>query len=448
MQGQIIRVALLAVLAACGALLLWMPGASAQSDGPVAYSFELSGEINPASAAYVGHALDDAADDDAALVIIRLDTPGGLLDSLRDMNKDIIAAPMPVVVYTYPSGSRAASAGAFLTQAGDVAAMAPETNIGSSTPILVTPGGDDEVLGRKIRNDATAYMRALAEAHGRNPAPGERMVSQALNLTAEEALDQGFIDVIAPSPEALVQKLDGFEVRGPKAQTLDTTGMVISDHDKPLRYELLGLLVNPTIAFLLIVVGIAGLAIELFSPGLVAPGAIGAIAFLLGVFGSSQLPVTALGIALLILAALLLVAEIEFPTHGVLGVAGVVALVLGGLFLFSGDEGAQVSVPVVITAGILLGGLIVTAGVVAMRTRDLPPYSGREDLVGREAEVRNALSPDGQVFLDGALWQARIDPAVDRAVAGESVTVRSVDGLRLHVSRVSPSPWPADEGAE
>jgi membrane-bound serine protease (ClpP class) len=269
-----------AAVAAAGLVLLLAGQGAGQGRGGAAYSLELTGTIDPASSRWVDEALDEAADDDATLAVIRLDTPGGLDDSLRDIVRDIIAAPMPVVVYVSPDGARAASAGAYITQAADVAAMAPQTNIGSATPISLG-GGEDEILGRKVRNDAAAYLRALASAHGRNPELAERMVRDAANVTAQEALDANFIDAVASSERRLLAEIDGFRVRGPKAQVLDTAGLRIEAHDMPLHLQILQLLVNPTIAFLLLSVGLLGMAIELFSPGLIFPGTLGLIFFVL-----------------------------------------------------------------------------------------------------------------------------------------------------------------------
>src|SRR5919109_4252593 len=199
----------------------------------------MTGTIAPATSRWVDTALDDAADQDATVAVIRLDTPGGLDDSLRDIVKDILAAPMPVIVYVSPDGARAASAGVYVTQAADVAAMAPQTNIGSATPISIGPGAQDQVLGRKIRNDAAAYVRALAAAHGRNPRLGERMVREAENVTAEEALKANFIDAVALSERGLLEELDGFRVQGPKARVLHTAGLPVESHDMPLQYQIL-----------------------------------------------------------------------------------------------------------------------------------------------------------------------------------------------------------------
>ena len=420
-----------AVISLCA---LWVvPAGQAQDDGGIAYSIELNGDISPATEAWIASALDSAADEGAEIAIIRLDTPGGLDDSTREIVKDITAAPMPVVVYVSPDGARAGSAGAYITQAADVAAMAPQTNIGSATPISIGPGSDDEVLGRKITNDSAAYMRALASAHDRDPELGEQMVTEAVNVTAEEALEANFIDVIAESETELLSELDGFRVAGPKAQTLQTADLEIESHDMPLRYELLGIVVDPTIAFLLLTVGMIGLAIELFSPGLILPGALGAVSFILGLFGTSQLPVTAAGVALLILAIGLIIAEGQLPTGGFLGAAGVIALVFAGLLLFNDDEGADVSVPVIITSAVLLGGFAAFLVDRVVKARKEPVRTGHEEMIGILAEVRSRLDPEGQVWAEGALWRARLADGEDSepVPAGAHVRVIAVEGLTL-----------------
>jgi membrane-bound serine protease (ClpP class) len=431
-----LRVFGLAAVAAAGLALLAVGNGAGQQSGRFAYSLELSGDISPATAAWVDTALDDAADEHATVAIVRLDTPGGLDSSLRDIVKDILAAPMPVIVYVSPDGARAASAGVYITQAADVAAMAPQTNIGSASPISIGPGGEtetSEVLGRKITNDAAAYVRALASAHGRNPDLGERMVRVAENVTATEALAANFIDLIAASERQLLERLDGFRVEGPKAGVLRTAGLGIETHDMPLQYDILQILVNPTVAFLLLSVGLLGLSIELFSPGLIAPGVLGLISFLLGLYGTAQLPVTAAGVLLLALAIALLVAEAHFNAHGILGAGGVLSLILSGLLLFNTNEGFGVSVPIVITAGIVLGGFVAFVVQRAFEARREPVRTGHEELVGALAEVRIPPAPEGQVFTQGALWRARVIDGSGSLRAGDRVRVESVDGLTLLV---------------
>jgi membrane-bound serine protease (ClpP class) len=414
------------------AVLLGSPGAGAQEGGG-AVSIELNGSIDPATAGWAETALEDAAAADRRLVIIRLDTPGGLDASMREIVRAIIAAPMPVVVHVAPSGARAASAGLFITQAADVAVMAPGTNIGSATPVSLSgEGGEETVLGRKIRNDAVAYVRALAEAHGRNADLAERMVRDAVNVTARRAEREGLVDVVAEDQAALMAAIDGFEVQGPKAQTLRTAELGVQRRDTPTLVEIEQLLVNPTVAYLLLLAGLAGLAIEAFSPGLVGPGLFGAIALVLGLYGTAQLPVSAAGIVLLALGLGFLAAEV-FVAGGILGIAGTAALVVGGLVLFDTDsEALAVSVPAALAVGLLLGGLVLFAANRALAARRRAPRGGREDLVGRRGEVRVPLDPTGQVYVQGALWRARSadEASVER---GRPVVVEAVEGLTLTV---------------
>ena len=428
------RIAVSLVLATLGLALLLGGAVGAQPRGAVAYSIALSGTIDPATERWLEQALDDAEERAARVAIVRLDTPGGLDTSMRAMVKRIVAAPMPVVVYVSPDGARAASAGLFITQAADVAAMAPQTNIGSATPVQIGPGDEDEVLGRKVRNDAAAYVRALAKGHGRNADLAERMVREAANVTAERARRAGLIDVVATNEQELLRDLDGFEVAGPKAQTLDTDGLRIERHEMPLQIEALQLLVNPTVASLLLIAGLAGIAIEIFSPGAVAPGVLGAIAFVLGLYGTAQLPVTVAGVLLLLLALALFAAETQVPSAGVLGGAGIVALIAGVLLLYDTDsEAVRVSVPAAIAAGVLLGGFTLFAASKGLAARRPRAWGGRGELEGKTGVVRAELDPVGQVFVHGALWRARsADPGTSVA-RGERVRIEAVDGLTLTV---------------
>lgn len=435
-----------------GALLA--PAALHAQGSSTVPSIDLSSTIDPASAKWISSALDDAADEGAPLAIIRIDTPGGLDDSMREIVKDILDAPMPVVVYVSPDGARAASAGAFITEAGDVAAMAPQTNIGSASAVDATGGDIGGTLGEKIENDASAFIRVLATSHGRNGALAERMVTDAENVTAAEALDQDAIDVVAPSQEELLAALDGFRVQGPKAQVLDTAGLQIDDRDMPLQYEILSLLVNPTIAYLLLLVGVLGIVIEIFSPGLFIPGTLGVVSLLLGAYGTAQLPVTAAGVALLVAGIAMIIAEAHLPTSGVLGAIGVVALALAGLLLFNtGSDAVEVSAPVVIIVAVLLGGGMALAVHKVVQARHNPVMTGWEEMVGAIGEVRQPLVPTGQIFVGGALWRAAPAEGVDADDAervrerGARVRVEAVEGLTLRV-RPLEEPEPAKLPAE
>jgi membrane-bound serine protease (ClpP class) len=430
-------------VAATGAALAVAP-ALARSSGSgstgVAYSIQLQATIDPATQKWVGSALDDAANQGAKVAIIRLDTPGGLEDSMRSIIQDMAAAPMPVIVYVSPNGARAGSAGAYITEAADVAAMAPETNIGSATPIAIGPTGGSKDLSRKIKNDAAASMRALAGAHGRNRQLAELLVTKAKNLTAGEALRDNLIDVIAPDQETLLRKLDGFRVRGPKEQVLHTSGLQIENHDLPFTYQLLEILVNPNISYLLILLGLIGLGIELVSPGLIAPGTLGLISFLLGLYGSAQLPVTLTGVLLLVAGVAMIIAEAHLPTHGILGASGIAALIASGLLLYDTNTSAfEIAPVVVVVIGLILGGSLAFAVERAVRARGEPKRTGWEEMIGAIGVVREPLDPVGQVFVEGALWRAELARAngEPRELGrGSRVRVESVEGLTLHVSPV------------
>ncbi len=419
-------------------LLSATPGAA--QDSTTVPSIEFSGTVDPAMEKWIASALADAAEDGAPLAIVRLDTPGGLESSMREMIKDVIDAPMPVVVYVSPNGARAASAGAFITEAADVAAMAPQTNIGSASAVTSTGDDIEGTLGEKIENDAAAFIRTLADSHGRDGRLAETMVTDAANFTSAEALEQQLIDLVANSEDELLAALDGFRVEGPKAGQLSTAGLTIAERDTPLQYELLQLLVNPTVAYLLLLLGFVGIAIELFAPGAIIPGTIGVVSLLLGAFGSAQLPLTAAGIVLLIVGIVLILVETQTPTHGLVGLAGVVALAASGLLLFdTGTDELEVSVPAVITIAVLLGGFVVFAAERALKARKNPVLTGWEELIGAEGDVRQPLDPIGQIFVQGALWRASLADGVPPEDAdgvresGARVRVESVEGLTLRV---------------
>ncbi|MEX0993868.1 MAG: nodulation protein NfeD [Solirubrobacterales bacterium] len=420
------------------------PAPASTTGAPLIHSVALDLTINPASADWVDTALSDAEKDGAYLVIFRLDTPGGLDDSMRKIVKDILEAPMPVVVYVSPNGSRAGSAGVFITESADVAAMAPQTNIGAATPINSSGEDIGGALGRKVTNDAAAFIRALTQAHGRNPDLAEQMVRKATSVTAERAERAGLIDLVAADQDALIRQLDGFEVKGPKQQTLHTAGARVESRDVPFKTELLELLINPTTVFLLFTLGLIGIGFEVFHPGSILPGALGGISLIVALFGLAQLPITVAGLLLILLAFGLFVAEAFIISHGALAAGGIIALAIGGLLLFDTDsEAYEVSVPIVIFTAALMGGFFAFVINKAVRARHEQVHTGHEELVGMTGEVRVALDPVGQVFVQGALWRARSGDELTIPVH-EQVVVESVEGLTLTVSRNSPQDGQSD----
>lgn len=434
------------VLLLTGLALAAVPSpAKQQQPGPgtkLIQSVQMDVTIDPATAEWVKSALDDAKRAHAYMVIFRLDTPGGLDDSMRKIIKRIIGAPMPVVVYVSPNGARAASAGLYITEAADVAAMAPQTNIGSATPISLGGGNQDEVLGRKIRNDATAYVRALAEGHGRNPDLAAEMVQKATNVPAAEAKRRHLVDVIAPDVPGLVRQLDGYRVKGPKAQTLHTKGARIESRSIPFKFQLLELLVNPNTVFLLFTLGLLGLGFELFHPGAILPGALGGISLIIALFGLAQLPINIAGLLLILLAFGMFVAEAFIVSHGALAGGGVIALIFGGLLLFDTNNDAyEVSVPIVIFTGALLGSFFAWVIGKAVQARHREVHTGSEELIGAHGVVRSRLDPIGHVFVKGALWRAHTADDSPLEV-GQEVVVEAVDGLTLTVAPAVREPEP------
>lgn len=409
---------------------------------PLIQSIAFDLTINPASAEWAKAALDDAKKAHAYMVIFRIDTPGGLDDSMRKIIKRIIAAPMPVVVYVSPNGARAASAGLYITEAADVAAMAPQTNIGSATPISLGGGNEDKVLGRKIRNDAAAYVRALAEGHGRNPDLAEQMVRKATNVPASVAKRRNLVDLIAPDVPTLVRELDGYQVKGPKAQRLETTGARIESRDVPFKFRILELLVNPSTVFLLFTLGLVGIGFELFHPGAILPGALGGISLIVALFGLAQLPINIAGLLLILLAFGLFVSEAFIVSHGALAVGGVISLIFGGLLLFNTNNDAyEISVPIVIFTAALLGSFFAWVIGKAVQARHRTIHTGAEEMIGAHGTVRSRLDPVGQVFVKGALWRAHCADNCTLEV-GEEVVVEAIDGLTLTVAPQVREPEP------
>ena len=426
-DGAIARALVTILLAAAWAL----PGAAHAQTPPPALSYELRGAVDPARAGWLDEALQEARERGAPLVILRLDTSGGLDSSMRRMVQAIIAAPMPVVVHVAPEGARAASAGLFVTLAGDVAAMAPRTSIGAASPVIL--GGDDtgEVLGRTVRNDAAAYVRALADGRRRDAGLAERMVRDAVSVTAETAAARRLVEVVAADEAALLRMLDGHRLADGRA--LQTEGIRVERREMPLRVRIQALLVNPTVAYLLLLCGLLGVALGALSPSLLGPGLFGAVSLVLGLYGAAQLPVSAAGALLLLLAVALLAAETRVPSRGALGLAGAAALSGGGLLLFDTDSDAfSVSVVAAVSTGVAAALLSTFVAARALRRRQGPAHGEPEELLGALGTVRTPLDPEGWVVVDGALWRARTG-VVPGVPAGARVRVDGKQGATLNV---------------
>jgi membrane-bound serine protease (ClpP class) len=410
--------------------------AAAQDDGSrdsKVLAVHLDNDINPVTQDYLEDAVERGESEEYAAVVVVLDTPGGLSSSMRGIVKRFLAATVPVVVYVSPPGSSADSAGAVIAMAADVAAMAPQTNIGSSTPVSLEGEDISEDLRRKVVNDAAAYTAELAREHGRNTRAARLMVTEAANYGAREALEIGLVDVVAPTLPALLRQIDGSETE-PKGYVLETAGARIDEVEMSFWQRARDLLVDPNLIALMLSIGLIGIVVELWNPGLVFPGTVGAVSLILGLYGLQILPVSLAGLLLMILAAAFFVAEAFVPTHGALSVAGGVMFVLGSLMLFDpAGDAYQVSLPVAIgiaaTLTLLLG--IALSRVVRVARR--PAAVGVHGLIGAEGIVRR----DGLVAVMGELWRARADDAAP-LVPGDRVRVVGIeDDLRLVVGSIS-----------
>jgi len=412
-------------LAAVAGALLFAVAASA-ADTPHVLAVEFENDVNPVTQDFINDAIARGEDERAAAVVIVMDTPGGLGSSMRNIVKRILAAKVPVVVYVAPGGSSADSAGAVIAMSSDVLAMAPQTNIGSSTPITTNGQDFSKDLRRKVVNDAAAYIGELAREHDRNVAAAERMVRQASNLGAREAKRIGIADVISPSLPALLQQIDGTKTT-PKGFVLQTAGATIEPVTMSGWQRLLDLLIDPNVIALMLSIGVLGLVVELWNPGLVLPGTVGAISLIVGLYGLQVLPVSAAGVLLLLLSAALFVTDTLVTSHGALTAAGAVTFVLGALLLFDPAGPAyQVSLPVAIGIAATVGALMLFAVGKAAQARKRVPEVGLHRLVGITGRVR----PDGMVAVAGELWRAR-DEDDEPLVPGEHVEVRKVDEERL-----------------
>jgi membrane-bound serine protease (ClpP class) len=422
------RLAFLASLA----LALTLAASAHSASKPRVLAIRFATEINPVTQDFVNHQLDRAQRDHYDAVVIELDTPGGLSSSMESIYKKELASKIPVIVYVAPKGAAAASAGVFVAEAADVLAMAPDTNIGSSTPIDQSGGNLGSDLRRKVINHFAAKLRTLAENHGRNGDWAEQAVRKASNLTERQALKQHVIDVVAPSLPALLRTIDG-RVTVPNHYRLHTAGASITYVKPGFFTRLLNTLIDPNLITLLFLAGLAGIGYEIFHPGVVLPGALGGVALVTALFGFSVLPISWAGLALLLLGLALLVIDAHVTSHGALSVAGIISLVVGALMLFrNAPSPYHANAPLLIALAVVLGGAWAFAISKAVGVRRAPVAVGPHTIVGEIGEYRGA----GMVFVNGELWQARA-PEGSPLRQGQKVRVDAVDpGLVLEVEPV------------
>jgi len=410
----------------------------------------IDGEIEPVLAEYIVRGINDANADRASLILITMNTPGGLDTSMREIIQAILASKVPVCAYVAPTGSRAASAGFFILLSADIAAMAPGTDTGAASPILALGGQPvqiDDTLHKKIVNEATAYLRSYVTQRGRNAELAATAVTDAKAFSEKEALDGKLVDLVAANREDLLAKLNGRAVTrldGAKLQ-LALAQPVVIPHEMTGREKFLTRIVQPDVFFILLIVGVLGLYVEFSHPGMFAPGVIGGIALVLALFAMHMLPVNFTGLLLIIVAFIFFVLEAKFPTHGVLGVGGVIAMVLGALMLIrSPFTGMGVSLSTALGVALPFAVIIVILMRLVLRSRNWKQTTGKEELVGEEAEVTETVGAGnaaGMVFVHGELWRAAA-PAGVSIPKGVRVRVRKVKGLTLEVEPAH-APHPA-----
>ena len=435
--------ALAGVLAGVLVLCFGLTSAAAQEKhaAPIVLELQINGEIEPVLATYVEEGLADAARRQASLVLITMDTPGGLSDSTQKIVQHILDSPVPVAVYVAPKGARGASAGFFILLSADVAAMAPATRTGAASPILAVGGfaiGMDETLRRKIMNDAQAFLRSFSEKRGRNPSLAETAVTDAKAFTAQEALEGKLIDLEADSTDELLQKLNGREVTrfGGARLKLELTNAVRQPFSLSLRQSFLARIVEPDVFFLLLIVGALGLYTEFTHPGMVAPGVVGAICMVLALYAMHLLPVNLAGIVLIVVAIALFVLEAKYTSHGVLLAGGIIAMMLGALFLVRSPlTGRGVSPLVALAVTIPFAGISVFLMRSVLRSRKWKPATGPEEMIG---ELGTVIKPvvageGGMIRWRGELWRAFSPLEIGE---GKSVRVVRVEGLRVEVAPV------------
>jgi membrane-bound serine protease (ClpP class) len=420
LQMQMPLVRALFILFGAAAVVLALSPAALGATPPRVLAIEFENDVNPVTADYVIGELERAQEEGYDAAVIVLDTPGGLADAMRDIYKKELASTIPVIVYVSPAGARAASAGVWLGQAADILAMAPQTNLGSSTPVSSDGGEIPSDLRRKVINDAAASLRELAEEHGRNGDWAERAVRIGDNIGAREALREDVIDVIAPTLPALLDELDGRKTV-PKGFVLNTAGARIDTVEMSLWKQVLDLVIDPNIIALMLSIGLLGIVVELWNPGLIFPGTVGGISLIVGLYGLQVLPVSAAGILLMLLAAGFWGAELFVVSHGALALAGAVSFVFGALMLFDPAGPAyQVSLEVALAVAGTLAAFMGLAVTKIVQVRNRPVEVGAHTLLGSRGVVRG----DGLVFANGELWRARLPEDVR---PGDPVVIEAVD---------------------
>jgi membrane-bound serine protease (ClpP class) len=391
--------------------------------------------VSPIMVEYIKRNLAKAEKEGAGVFILELNTPGGLETSMRQVVQEFQRTPIPVVVYVYPPGGRAASAGAIITASADVAVMAPGTNIGAAHPVQATGERMEEAMKEKVVQDMLAFVRSIAKEKGRNPSVLERMVKESISLTPDEALKEGIIDLIASSRQELLEKLNGRKVKKHgKEITIKTLGVPVVEVEESLRESFLKVITNPTVAYLLLLIGFYGIFFELYNPGAVVPGAVGVISFLLGLYGLGIIGINWLGLLLILAGILLLALELVTPTFGGLAIAGAIALAIGSLVLISPDSPyGDIPISVIATMVLTTVFFFLVAGRLGLKAQKRKKMTGYEELIGEEGTALTDFEKGkGKVFIKGEIWNAVSEDEIKK---DDAVIVEQVKGLTLYVRK-------------
>ena len=415
-------------------ILAWPGCLGAVESSPVFNVISISGAITPPAAEYITQNISEAGKEGADGLIILLDTPGGLDLAMRDIAKGILSAPIPVFVYVYPSGARAASAGVIITVAAHVAGMAPGTNIGAAHPVGLGGGGGDKTMMEKVANDAAAYVRSIAKIRGRNEEWVEKAVRISASITAEEALKNGVIDYVATDVQQLLKMADGKQVLvGDKKKTLKTTGAILKERKMGARHRILTTLSDPNIAYILFLVGLAGLYFEFSTPGAILPGVVGGISLIMAFFAMQTLPVNYAAVMLILFGIVLFIAEIKVVSHGILTIGGLVSLAAGSLMLFdSPDPALRVSLEVLIPTLTIISLFFVGVIRLVIKAQMRKKYTGKEGMIGAEGKTVTKVHEEGSVMVKGEYWTAWSDLPLEE---GTLVRVIQIEGLKLKVEK-------------
>ena len=400
---------------------------------------KIASAINPVTAAFISQQISLANQNSGAAILIQLDTPGGLDTAMREIIQAELNSTIPVIVYIAPQGARAASAGALITLAADFAVMAPGTNIGAAHPVAIGAGQQaDATMMKKVENDAAAYARSLAQKRGRNQDWAEQAVRDSISIFAEEALDLSVIDLVADNTDHLLKQLDGYKyIRNSKTLTFTSQGVVLQQIEMNWREKILNALSNPNIAYLLLMLGTIGIFFEISQPGVILPGAIGAIAVLLALFAFSSLPINYVGVLLIILAIVLFILEVKVVSYGMLAVGGILSMTLGSIMLIDSSEPyLQISRAVIAATVAVSAGFFLLATGMVVKTQRRPAISGQEGMIGETGEAIDPINDSGMVFVHGEYWQACSDQPI--AAGAKIRIIKVMDGLKLQVEAIKP----------